>query len=578
MVLAAVCFQAACNAVAAPQAGVSSDTNQAPTVAACSSSMMRINGVVFEFAHIPPGEFDMGSDERDNEKPVHRVRIAHEFWLGKTEVTLRQFRLFTDATGYVTDAEKEGWAWVCCFEPKGGANWRQPGFPQAEDEPVVCLSWNDAVAFCRWFAQVTGVECRLPSEAEWEYACRAGSRTPEVGNLDDLAWHLGNSEGRSHPVARKKPNAWGLFDMQGNGWEWCADVGHPNYQGAPADGSIWTTINKPSDAEMRVLRGGAWGLAAPEVRSASRDLYARSARCNNSGFRVLCVKLPDLSAFSISTSIGPVSAAVADVAGGAEALPPVTVAGVAFDFVRVPAGQFEMGSTNGTWCAGWQEKPVHAVRIGRAFDLGKTEVTVGQYRAFVAATGYQTDAERWAWSGKAKGGPSPGATWRKPGFSQDDQHPVVAVSWNDATAFCRWLSETTGADYRLPTEAEWEYAARAGSQANPNTALEQLAWQASNSSRQTHCVAEKQPNAWGFYDMLGNVEEWCGDSWHVNYAGAPADGRAWDDDRSAYHVVRGGSFWSRPEFTTVSFRNYYPPACTLYWHGFRVARSVPEKG
>ena len=206
----------------------------------------QINGVKFEFVRIPAGWFQMGSETGDSdEKPVHTVRINDGFYMGKTEVTVRQFRAFAQATGYKTEAEKGQWAanyaWGFPIVPARDLNWRQPKFPQTEDNPAVCISFNDAVAFCQWLSKETGRHYRLPSEAEWEYACRAGRDGDLKENINDIAWYLDNSGHKTHPVAQKKPNTWGLYDMQGNAWEWCLDVWHSNYKGAPTDGGPWLT-------------------------------------------------------------------------------------------------------------------------------------------------------------------------------------------------------------------------------------------------------------------------------------------------------------------------------------------------
>jgi formylglycine-generating enzyme required for sulfatase activity len=226
--------------------------------------VLEAGGVPFEFVRIPAGEFLMGSETGDSdEKPVHRVRINESFYIGRTEVTVRQFRAFVEATGYKTEAEKGNWA--ASYSPAGfpivpnrNLSWRQPGFRQSEDDPAVCISWNDAIAFCRWLSEETGRYCRLPCEAEWEYACRAGSDGGRVKDLDEVGWYRDNTARGTHPVAQKKPNAWGLYDMHGNAWEWCLDVWHSNYEGAPGDGSAWLTEDYlPRVAIRRVLRGGA---------------------------------------------------------------------------------------------------------------------------------------------------------------------------------------------------------------------------------------------------------------------------------------------------------------------------------
>jgi formylglycine-generating enzyme required for sulfatase activity len=247
-----------------------------------------VRGTTFELVRIPAGEFQMGS-EGGREKPRHRVQLRG-FDLGRTEVTVRQFRAFTTATGYQTDAEKEGWTWVCCWSRLEGGSWRNPGFPQSEDDPVVALSWHDAVEFCKWLSAETGQQFRLPSEAEWEYAARAGIQEEYPPDLDVTAWYQANSQGKTHPVARQEPNAWRLYDMLGNAWEWVADVWSENYAGAPTDGSARRGGGGPYKAivagDARILRGGGWGLPRAGLRLAARPPFALHDRCNNSGLRI----------------------------------------------------------------------------------------------------------------------------------------------------------------------------------------------------------------------------------------------------------------------------------------------------
>ncbi|MHC4243710.1 MAG: formylglycine-generating enzyme family protein, partial [Planctomycetota bacterium] len=214
------------------------------TVLGAESKLLKFNirGVDFELVQIPAGQFQMGSQASDSdERPVHRVRIKESFYMGRTEVTVRQFQAFAQATGYKTEAEKANWAYNYAWEfpivPGHGFNRHQLKFTQNEDHPVVCINWNDAVAFCRWLSKETGRHFRLPSEAEWEYACRGGKHFDYAENPNETGWYRDNSGGMTHPVGQKKPNAWGLYDMHGNVWEWCLDVWHSNYKGAPTDGS-----------------------------------------------------------------------------------------------------------------------------------------------------------------------------------------------------------------------------------------------------------------------------------------------------------------------------------------------------
>jgi formylglycine-generating enzyme required for sulfatase activity len=249
----------------------------------------------------------------------------------------------------------------------------------------------------------------------------------------------------------------------------------------------------------------------------------------------------------------------------------------------IPAGEFLMGSPESDPQASNDEKPQHRVRISQPFYLGTHPVTRGQFHRFVEATCYQTEAEKdgkggYGWNAAAgKWVQDPKFTWRSPGFDQTDDHPVVNVSWNDATAFSDWLSQQEGEQYRLPTEAEWEYACRAGttkrfSFGDNENALGQYAWYSANSNRQTHPVGEKKPNGFGLYDMHGNVWEWCADRYDADYyKQSPAvDPRG--PGAAAHRVVRGGGWDDAPLHARSACRYRDTPEFRLINLGFRLAR------
>jgi hypothetical protein len=161
-------------------------------------------------------------------------------------------------------------------------------FKDNPKNPVESVSWNDAQAFCQKLSEKTGKKYRLPSEAEWEYACRAGSQTryyfgDNAELLGQYAWYRYNSASKTHPVGQKKPNNWGLYDMHGNVWEWCEDGWHENYQNAPKDCSAWN--DNHSQTNRRVLRGGSWYYSLRYCRSACRRSFG--SRINSYGFRIV---------------------------------------------------------------------------------------------------------------------------------------------------------------------------------------------------------------------------------------------------------------------------------------------------
>jgi formylglycine-generating enzyme required for sulfatase activity len=222
---------------------------------------VEVKGVTFRFRWIPPGSFEMGSppDEegRDSDEAQHTVVLNQGYWLGETPVTQAQ------------------WEAVMGQNPsrfsKGGAY------------PVESVRWDDCTRFCEVFQSLSpGPLARLPSEAEWEYACRAlttGPRWDTARPLGDLAWYTENSGGQTHPVAEKLPNPWGLYDMLGNVWEWCADL----YADYPP-----RTMYDPYNVrgEHRVYRGGSWNFSAPRLRAAVRYRGHPGSRWRSLGVRL----------------------------------------------------------------------------------------------------------------------------------------------------------------------------------------------------------------------------------------------------------------------------------------------------
>ncbi len=256
------------------------------------------DNVSMEFVHIEPGRFIMGSDTGGQDtRPAYKVTITRGFYIGKHEVTRAQFAAYVRETGFKTDAEKYGsahvWTTASGYTEKEGASWKNPGFPQTDGHPVVCVSWNDVVAFCKWLSRRIGRTSRLATEAEWEYVCRAGSAGKWcVGNdenrLPDSAWYQNNSGRYTHAVGRKRPNAWGLYDIHGNVWEWCADwYSGEYYQHTPREDP-----KGPRDGKHRVLRGGGWCSSADECRSAYRDGYAPANAYADTGFRAVMTQRP----------------------------------------------------------------------------------------------------------------------------------------------------------------------------------------------------------------------------------------------------------------------------------------------
>jgi formylglycine-generating enzyme required for sulfatase activity len=220
------------------------------------------------------------------------------------------------------------------------------------------------------------------------------------------------------------------------------------------------------------------------------------------------------------------------------------------EFVYIPAGEFIMGSDTGAD----DQKPAHKVKISKPFYLGKYEVTVGQFRKFVEAAAYVTDAEKEGWGNSWNGKEfvKTKVSWKDPGFTQTDDHPVVMVTYNDAAAFAKW------AGGRLPTEAEWEYAARAGNSGDFTGDLNAVAWHKGNLKPEdrTQRVGKKTPNAWGLYDMFGNVWERVEDFYDkAFYAVSPAEDPT-GPKTAELKGNRGGGWFSNPRKDWYSFRGW----------------------
>jgi formylglycine-generating enzyme required for sulfatase activity/serine/threonine protein kinase len=248
-----------------------------------------------------------------------------------------------------------------------------------------------------------------------------------------------------------------------------------------------------------------------------------------------------------------------------------TTNSIGMSFKLLPAGEFMMGSPESEQGRESDESQ-QQVTLTKPFYLGAYEVTRGQFMAFVNETNYRTDAEKDGQGGggmDASGnwGVKPEYTWREFGEPQNDSHPVVNVSWNDAIAFCDWLSKKEGKRYRLPTEAEWEYGSRAGSTSpfcfgDDLKSLDDYAWYLENSDGTRHEVGQKKPNAWGLYDMHGGVEEWCADRYF---------------NCGAYRVARGGNFFDEAAFCRSAYRSPHRSWRCFTWGGFRLALSLPDK-
>ncbi|HVS36669.1 MAG TPA: bifunctional serine/threonine-protein kinase/formylglycine-generating enzyme family protein [Gemmataceae bacterium] len=277
------------------------------------------DGVAMRLALIPPGSFQMGSPDGERDHRVdekrHAVEISQPFYLGVCETTKRQFAAFVEAEKYLTEAEMDGRG-GCGYNAATRAldqdpkySWRNVGYSQSDDDPVVNVSWNDAARFCQWLSKKAKTRCELPTEAEWEYACRAGTGTrfwcggqdedlKGAANVADASlvekypratWAVPWDSGYpfTAPGGMFRANPWGLYDMHGNAWEWCTDYYDADYYG---QGPMKDPVNL-QQRPARVQRGGSWHDGPPLCRSAFRLSAAPDTRNFNVGLRVV-VRLP----------------------------------------------------------------------------------------------------------------------------------------------------------------------------------------------------------------------------------------------------------------------------------------------
>ena len=381
-------------------------------------------------------------------------------------------------------------------------------FHSDPQRPVERVSWDDCQTFVNKLNELTGMAFRLPTEAEWEYAARGGNRSKGYkyagsNDLNEVAWYVDNSPNSTQPVATKAPNELGVYDMTGNVEEWCQD----RYGSYTSDAQ--TNPTGPDSGSKRVDRGGSWLSLARGCRVSMRANRDSSYSYKHLGLRLaLYLNPPGTETF--------------------------TVNGVTFTMVTVEGGTFTMGATAEQGSdAGGEEYPTHQVTLS-SYSIGQTEVTQELWQAVMGSN---------------------------PSCSQGNlQHPVEQVSWEDCQTFVAELNELTGKTFRLPTEAEWEYAARGGNKslgykyAGSND-INEVAWYWDGTSTTIQPVATKAPNELGIYDMSGNVYEWCQDSWGSYTSGAQTNPTG--PTSGSLRVDRGGSYGHDGGRCRVSHRNYY---------------------
>ena len=464
-------------------------------------------GVKLDLVLIPAGKFLMGSPDEKQ----HDVTLTKPFYIGKYEVTQEQ------------------------YESVMGSN---PSSTKGAKLPVTNVSWEDCEEFVKKLNASTKGGYRLPTEAEWEFACRAGTTTA-YSFKDSLAKSDANIDGDSiKTVGSYTANAFGLYDLHGNVWEWCEDW----YGDYPA-GAV-TDPKGPEIGTYRVVRGGSFNNYESDARSSTRLNLTPSIRYNDLGFRL--ARTADIKAAAHKPDLGEVMPATENllVAPFSEAKADLGK-GIKLELVLIPEGKFKMGSPESEKDRRENETQ-HEVTLTRPFYIGKYEVTQDQWQAIM--------------------GENPSS------INKGAKLPVTDVSWEDCQEFIKKLNAKTKGGYRLPTEAEWEYACRAGTRTAYSYGDSLTKSDANYGSSSAKAVGSYKPNAFGLYDMHGNVLEWCED-WYGKYpAGAVTNpkGPANGEDR----VVRGGSSVDNAYRARSSDRlGYLAPTRLADSVGFRLART-----
>ncbi len=409
-------------------------------------------------AYIPSGTFIMGGAEGD-ESPQRSVTISRSFWMSSHEVTQAQWQAVLGENPSVN---------------QGGPNL-----------PVDSVAYSDAQAFLSSLSERGFGQFRLPTEAEWEYACRAGTQTDyywgDASLIDQHAVYLFNSNNQSQAVGSKAPNAWSLFDMGGNLFEWCTD-----WYG-PYTGNDLIDPAGPETGTQRIIRGGWWQSVPDGCRSAARDPLEPGFRTLSVGLRIVLDADSVLPTPTPTPTLPPQDSEAGDLV--TIPLDGLEASAKSLRLIRLPAGTFRMGSDVSDAAREQSEEPRHVVTIPDEFYMGVFEITQAQWTAVMNTNPSQ--------------------------FRGNPDLPVETVDWFDVQEFTQNLSELTGRRFRLPTEAEWEYACRAGSHTrfywgDSLDDINQYAWQFFNEGNdKTHPVGSLSPNRWNLHDMSGNVLEWC---------------------------------------------------------------------
>lgn len=486
----------------------------------------KVGNVTFHLIRVEGGMFQMGATKEmkkplDVEKPVHQVTLS-TYYIGETEVT-------------------QGlWKAIMEYNPSH--------FRGNLQRPVENVDYLDCLAFIENLNKATGLNFCLPTEAEWEFAARGGIHSKHTQfsgskKLDEVGWtyyNTINSNGvrTTHPVKKLKPNELKIYDMTGNVREWCSDWFAPYTKEPQIDPKGPETPHE----DRKIFKGGAYNNKEDFCRISRRHNNVSTHRNRGNGMR-LALKidddtlrhLPEYEPEPISLTHKSLSFTIGD--------------SVRFVMKRVKGGTYCMGGTKDMGTPYDDEKPTHHVTVDN-FYIGETEVTQEMWKAVMGDN---------------------------PSVFRGNKLPVECVSWLDCQKFIKKLNRITGKKFRLPTEAEWEFAARGGNNSyqfrfSGSDNLLSVAWCRDNSEQRTHDVKTSRGNELGIYDMSGNVWEWCQDCkipYPKHHQKNPLGVGASDTG----HVIRGGSWDDMEKDCRSSMRNESDPMSVFSTVGFRLALS-----
>ena len=525
----------------------------------------KANNMEFEMVFVEGGTFAMGCSAEhnnidfrhyicdNNEKPVHNVKLSN-FYMGKFEVTQKLWQTVMGTT---------------LIQQRDLANPDWELYGEGDNYPVYYVSYEGCVEFCNKLNKLLytqlpeGYEFVLPTEAQWEYAARGGKKsrgyTYSGSNfINKVAWCEENCEKKMRETGRKFKNELGIFDMSGNVWEWCRDWFEENYYSYASA----TNPQGPLTGMQRVLRGGSWSFKPWHCRVSTRYFYEPTGRSASVGFRIALAPAKELFDLkSLKDAVNKLSARASSVNNRI-----FKVDDLYFEMVFVDGGTFTMGCTSNPNDCFENEEPTHSVTVSD-FYIGKYQVTQQLWRKVMGSTLQQQ---------RDLGNPE----WEL--YGEGDDYPMYYINLWECEEFCFKLNDLLskllpeGYKFALPTEAQWEYAARGGKKSkgciySGGDIISKVAWFMENGNDKIQKIGMKKGNELGIYDMSGNVWEWCRDYFDGDYYYISPEYNPVGPEYGFQRALRGGSWRSTEQGCRVSCRYKSSPGDRASNCGLRLA-------